>query len=134
MVPIVAAGRCLILDIKLVPIAALGLRSPKTGARWLKVSRRLLRKDLMLIQPLMLLPTLRRKETRVGKGNHPTLELLLLILCPGSSHANYEILEGFYHSLNLLVMGNLLSRPKALAVILIPGGAWRRLYSLESTS
>ncbi|GIU91386.1 MAG: hypothetical protein KatS3mg011_0292 [Acidimicrobiia bacterium] len=32
-----------------------------------------------------------------------------------------------------LVIGILRSRPKALVVILTPGGAWRRLYSLRST-
>ena len=31
------------------------------------------------------------------------------------------------------VMGRRRSRPNALAVILTPGGAWRRLYSLRST-
>ena len=32
-----------------------------------------------------------------------------------------------------LVIGRRRSRPNALAVILTPGGAWRRLYSLRST-
>ena len=34
----------------------------------------------------------------------------------------------------LLVIGSRRSRPKARVVILMPGGAWRRLYSLRSTS
>lgn len=36
-------------------------------------------------------------------------------------------------ALYLLVIGSLLSRPKARGVIFTPGGAWRRLYSLRST-